>query len=291
MSWFNRKSKRRSTILKRRGVTAERLIFIARRFGIALAAFVLIGWFGAWFFMSDASTRTAEWANQKVLGITADAGFQVKDILVEGRRYTDAEALKAIINTEKGDPIFGFNPSDAQKMISRISWVRSVQVERRFPGTIYVKLQERTPMALWQRDKRLSLIDTEGEVLTDHKIDRFKDYIVVVGGEVPTHAPEFLKLLISEPEIVSKIDAANLKSGRRWDLVLKSGAVVKLPEEDLVLAFRRLAQMHEEKQILDKDVKTIDVREPARILVRTHPGAVQQYQAGYQKTNTDGDAI
>ena len=132
MSWFNRKSKRRKTILKRRGVTAERLIFIARRFGITLAAFVLIGWLGAWFFMSDASMKTSAWVHQKVLTTTANAGFKVTDILVEGRRYTDSEALKAIINTGKGDPIFGFNPADAQKMISRIAWVKSAQVERRF---------------------------------------------------------------------------------------------------------------------------------------------------------------
>lgn len=240
--------------------------------------------------MSDASTKTSAWAHQKILHVTANAGFEVENILVEGRRYTEADTLKAILNVEKGYPIFGFNPAHAQEMIAKISWVKDVQVERRFPDTIYIGIKERTPMALWQRDKRLSLIDTEGVVLTDHKIDRFKNYIVVVGDEVPEHAPDFLKLLLSEPEISGKIEAASLKSGRRWDFVLKTGAIVKLPEEDLVLAFRRLAQMQEEKQILDKDVKTIDVREPNRILVRTHPGAVQQYQAGYN-TGLGGDAI
>ncbi len=240
--------------------------------------------------MSGASLKTSAWAHQKILHVTANAGFEVENILVEGRHYTEADTLKAILNIEKGYPIFGFDPVQAQKMISKISWVKDVQVERRFPDTIYVDIKERVPMALWQRDKRLSLIDTEGVVLTDHKINRFKNYIVVVGDDIPEYAPEFLKLLISEPELVKKIEAASLKSGRRWDLVLKTGAIVKLPEEDLALAFRRLVQMQEEKQILDKDVKTIDVREPNRIVVRTHPGALQQYQVGY-KAGSGGDAI
>ena len=95
-------------------------------------------------------------------------------------------------------------------------------------------------MALWQRGKRLSLIDTEGVVLTDHKLDRFKNYIVVVGAEVPERAPQFLKLLVSEPDIIKKVEAASLKSGRRLGFwFLKSGAIVKLPEDDLVLAFQR----------------------------------------------------
>lgn len=240
--------------------------------------------------MSDADTKTGQWVHQKILLVTADAGFQVKNILVEGRRYTDAETLKAVINIEMGDPIFGFNPEKSKEMIEKISWVKEAQIERRFPDTIYVGLKERTPMALWQRDKRLSLIDTEGVVLTDHNLDRFKNYIVVVGDDVPEQAPDFLKLLMAEPEIIAKMEAASLKSGRRWDLVLKTGAVVKLPEEDVPVALRRLAQMNEDKQILDKDVKTIDVREPSRILVRTHPGAVQQYQATY-KNSGSGDAI
>lgn len=230
--------------------------------------------------MSDASTRTGNWFHQKYLNLTVDAGFVVSNILVEGRQYTDAETLKAILNIDKGDPILGFDAADAQLMIQRISWVKDVYIERRFPDTIYVRLIERTPMALWQRNKRLSLIDTEGLVLTDDQLDRFKNYIVVVGDDVPTMAPDFLKILMAEPEILSKTEAASLISARRWDLLLKSGATVKLPENDIVLAFRRLAKMHQEKQILDKDVKTIDVREPARILVRTHPGAVQQYQSG-----------
>ena len=241
--------------------------------------------------MSDASMKTGQWIDDKVMSVTADAGFKVKNILVEGRKYTDAAILKAILNTEKGDALLGFNPADAQEMISRISWVKEVQVERRFPDTIYVALKERTPMALWQRKKRLSLIDTDGVLLTDHNLKRFKNYIVVVGDDVPKYAPAFLRLLTAEPEIVEKVEAASLKSGRRWDLVLKTGAVVKLPEDDLVLAFRRLARMQEEKQILDKDVKIIDVREPTRILVRTLPGAVQQYQSGYKKTSSSGNAI
>ncbi len=291
MSWFNRKSKRRKSVIKRRGPTAERLIFIVRRFGLTLAVFIFLGWLGAWFFMSDANVKTGQWMHNKTMQVTADAGFKVQNILVSGRHYTDVDALAAIIDVEKGDSIFGFNPDKTQEAISQIAWVKNVQVERRFPDTIYVGIKERTPMALWQRNKRVSLIDTEGVVLTDHKIDRFKDYIVVVGDEVPKYAPDFLKLLMSEPEIVEKIEAASLKSGRRWDLVLKTGAIVKLPEGDLALAFRRLAQMQDDKKILDKDVKTIDVREATRILVRTHPGAVQQYKAGYQKTNTNGDAI
>ena len=144
-------------------------------------------------------------------------------------------------------------------------------------------------MALWQRNKRLTLIDTEGAVLTDDKLGRFRDYIVLVGDDVPTRAPEFLQFLASEPEILNNIEAAKSISGRRWDVTLKSGAIVKLPEEELALALRRLAKMQEEENIMDKNISVIDVRELTRITVRTKPGAVREYKASF--SGTSGDRI
>ena len=292
MPWFSGKSKRRrstSRIVKKRGSSAERIIFWSKRFGTVFGILVFLGWCGSWFFMSGAGARLANWSHDKVLSITADAGFQVENILVEGREYTDVDTLRAILNVEKGDPLFLFEPNPARNMIEKISWVKTVQVERRMPDTIYVGLEERVPMALWQRNNQLSLIDTEGVILTNNKLNRFKDLIVVVGEDVPTRAPEFLALLTAEPEILKQVEAAKSVSGRRWDLTLKSGAIVKLPEEETALALRRLASMQEEENIMDKNIKVIDVRELARITVRTRPGAVHEYKASFR--GASGDAI
>lgn len=262
-----------------------------RRTGFTLAIIVFIGWLGSWFFMSGASTRFGDWAENKILLTTANAGFRVQNILVEGRHYTDSDTLKAIVNIGKGDPLFAFKADEARTMIEKLSWVKVAQVERRLPDTIYIGLEERSPMALWQRNKRLSLIDAEGAVLTDHKLERFKDYIIVVGEDVPEKSPEFLKLLESEPLVQKRVEAATLISNRRWDLKLKSGALVKLPEEAMALALRRLAVTQEEDGLMDKDIKEIDVRDPVRITVRTKPGTVQEYKAGYQKTSSRSGAI
>jgi cell division protein FtsQ len=294
MPWFSRKSKARpksrSRIVKKRGSSAERILIFLKRSGIAIGAIVFIGWLGAWFFMSGASTTLAHWAQNKTLDYTADKGFRLANIYVEGRHYSDADAILAILNVEKHDPIFMVEPDAAREMLEKISWIKTAKVERQLPDSLYVKIEERTPMAIWQRDKNLSLIDTEGVVLTDKNLGRFKDFIILVGDDVPQRAPDLFKLLASEPEIYNKIEAAKSISNRRWDLVLKSGAIVKLPEEEVPLALRRLAKMQEDENILDKNIKSIDVRELTRITVRTKPGAVREYKANFQ-ISPNGDAI
>ncbi len=280
---------RRSTILKRRSSGSERLILFLKRFGLASLAALAVGGVGYWAVESGALARATQNAHSAILDQTADWGFAVKNIMVDGRRHTDVATLKAIINLEKGDPVFSFKPEEMKVMIEKLSWVKAAHVERRLPDTIYIKLEERTPIALWQRHKRLSVVDAEGVVLTDRNLQEFRDLLIVIGDEAPQHAAALLSMLAAEPAILERVEAATLISGRRWDLKLKSGADVKLPEDELGLALRRLAVNHEEENILDKDVVSIDVRDQGRITVRTKPGAASDFNAGL--TPAAGSAI
>ncbi len=223
---------------------------------------------------------------------SANAGYSVENILVEGRHFTDGETLKAIMGIEKHDPLFAYDLADIQIKIEKLSWVKTARVERRLPDTIYVHLEERVPMALWQRNKRLSLIDTEGKVVTDHKLERFKDLVIVVGEKAPEEATKFLQILDAEPEVLNRVEAITYVSNRRWNLKLKNGVTVKLPEDEMSLALRRLSVTQDKENIMDKDIEVIDVREHDRIIVQTKPGAVQEYQDSYSQVNaTSGGQI
>ena len=94
MPWFSKKSKQ--SIIRRKQGSAERIIYFVKRIGVILAAIVFLGWAGSWFFLSDADSKTASFLQNKFFDMTARAGFSVETILVEGRRYTDSDALKAI---------------------------------------------------------------------------------------------------------------------------------------------------------------------------------------------------
>lgn len=227
--------------------------------------------------MSGTSARLRAHIEASVDRTTAGWGFAVRNIMVDGRHHTDVDTLKAMIGVERGDPIFAFDPAKTKANLEKLSWVKKAHVERRLPDTLYIRIEERTPLALWQRHGKLALIDADGVVLTDHNLGPWKNLLIVVGEEAPERTAELLSMLRAEPVIIDRVEAATLVSGRRWDLKLKSGAEVKLPEAELGLALRKLAINHEEEALLDKDVLSIDVREEGRITVRTKPGAAQDF--------------
>lgn len=265
---------------KKRDQLKERLIVWLRRFGVATGALIFVLWLGAWFVLSGAAQRSAHWVEDQTYQLTVRAGFAVSDILVEGRQYTDADVLRALINIERGDPLFAFHPAAAQKQIEKISWVRRAQVERRLPSTIYIGLEERVPLALWQHQGRVRLIDGEGAILTDKALERFAALPIIVGEKAPDHVAALLVLVEAEPLIEARLEAATWIGDRRWDLKLKNGIKIKLPERDIGFALRRLALAQEDDGLLDKDLTVINAQERDRLTVRTRPGAVQTYRAG-----------
>jgi cell division protein FtsQ len=274
---------RRSVIRKRTRSTI--MMNWLRRFGLVLIGGVAIAWVGAWFFMSGAFTRSAEWTQNKTLAITVDMGFTVENILVEGRANADPEVILGLVGLEKGDPLFALDLAETQKKMEQVTWVKHARIERRLPDTVYIGLQEHTPLALWQKDKKLSLLAEDGSIISTENLARFGDLVIVIGEDAPAQAPALLADLAAEQSLLNRIRAASWVGERRWDLTLKSGAVVKLPEADMGLALRRLGQAQEEDKLLDKDVTSIDLREPGRIVVSPRAGAAQEYKAGLKAGN------
>lgn len=254
-----------------------------RRFGVVCLVLAGFTWLGAWLVMSNAATKISTWAHNETIELTSSLGFNVSDVLVEGRVYTDPAIIRAIINIEKGDPLFSLNPQAAQDLIEKISWVKTAHVERRWPDTIYIGLEEHTPIALWQKDKQLSLLNTQGELIATKNLTPFKDLVIVIGEDAPQHTPGLIANLKAEEGVYERVESASRVSERRWDLTLKNGMKIRLPENDIGLAIHSIALAQAQDNLLEKDLMSLDVRDPSRMIVRTAPGAAQDYKAGYQK--------
>ena len=203
--------------------------------------------------------------------------------MIDGRHYTSRAELKSVLDVEKDASIFSYDLGEIQSAIAKLPWVKSATVERRLPDTIYVKLQEREPVALYQKDGKLALVDSEGVILSNKNLSNFKNMIVITGESAPQNAPELIGLINAEPELRERIEIARWIGDRRWDIKLKNGITLRLPEEDAGLAIKRLAEAQKNEKVMDRQVEAIDLRDPMRIVIQTAPGAVDKYEASFKK--------
>ena len=198
-------------------------------------------------------------------------GLTVSDIRVEGRETTDRETILAALAVGPSAPILAVSPTRAKVRLEALPWVRTALIERRLPGTIYVRLVERKPLALWQHGGKIELIDHEGDVIPIARLDRFAKLPMVVGEDAAPHAAEFLEMLAGEPELAARVSAAIRVGDRRWNLRIDNAIDVLLPADGVANAWSQLAGLERSSAILKRDLQTIDLRLPDRLVLRVSP--------------------
>ena len=267
-------AKRRSSTNKRRkGFLSVALPWV-QRFGALLTGLVVVLWVVAWLFLSGAVANSLDWTKNQIVVTSGKAGFTTEALLLEGRHYADIDFLRALINVQPGDPLFSLSPSRAKILLEETEWVRHAHVERRLPGTIYIKIQERRPTALWLKDGALYLVDEDGAEIKTDRLERFSDLMIVSGDGGPAKVYTLAKILSSKPDLAERVRTAERVERRRWDLTLRNGLVIKLPEdENIGLALERIEKAHVESQLLDRPgLQVVDTRQDDRLVIRNRPG-------------------
>jgi cell division protein FtsQ len=204
----------------------------------------------------------------RVIAMTARLGFAVTDVAVTGRHTTNPVTILKALGAARGTPILAISPDRAAVRLAALPWVRSARIERLFPSTIFVRLVERRPLALWQHGGHIQLIDRDGTVIPVGDLRPFAQLPLVVGKDAASHAHELLNMLAKKPALAAHVTAAVRVGGRRWNLRLDNGIEVLLPAEDPAAAWAELARLERTSAIMQRDVKTIDMRLTDRLVLR-----------------------
>lgn len=243
------------------------------RLGVALVILSVVGGStGLAFFLWQSGwvVRQGQALVQKTLDISRRAGFAVTDIVVEGGTPNDKGQILAALELQKGQPILAFDPRQALQKLQTIPWVQQGVVERRLPGTIYITLKSRTPFAIWQYQNQLKLIDAQGHVLRGVGLHEKLALPHVVGAGAQTEAASlFTALADNAPAVAAMLQTAVRVSERRWDLHMPGNIVVKLPEEHMEAALKRLNSLVTDQAILQRNIIGLDLRLPDRMIVET----------------------
>jgi cell division protein FtsQ len=68
-------------------------------------------------------------------------------------------------------------------------------------------------------------------------------------------------------------------AGRRWDVYLDNGIVVKLPEDNVQQAMAVLSKMNKQNDLLQRDIAAVDLRLEDRTTIELTPDAATRRQA------------
>lgn len=208
--------------------------------------------------------------------VTASAGFAVEDVRVSGNQHTSEIDILQLLGLDGSTSLLGLDIAAARQALSELPWVESAEVRKVYPSTVEVVLRERQAYGIWQHGNDLSLIERSGSVIAPLRDNKFASLPLFVGRDAETAAAAIDEEFSQWPAIASRVKAFVRVGGRRWDVHLESGIVVRLPEENVPGALALLNRFDAEQQVLSRDIAVVDLRLPDRVAVRLTVGAQER---------------
>jgi cell division protein FtsQ len=203
------------------------------------------------------------------------AGFRITSVAINGRKQLTQDEVLAIGGVNGHSSLLFLDAASVRERLKADPWISEATVLKLYPGQLRIDIVERTAFALWQQGGRLMVISDDGAVLQDYLSPAFLKLPLVVGKGAETRARDFLALLARYPQVNAATKAAILVGERRWNLRLNDGLDIRLPENNVGNALATLSNLDRDEHLFAKDIVTIDLRLPDRLVVQLSEDAAK----------------
>lgn len=236
-----------------------------------LSASVIVATAIAAMFIGGYVHRARTAVDASIDAVVAAAGFDVSKVELIGKHHAAPSDVYAALGFGVGQSIFGTDVQTARANLRRLPWIADAEVTRRYPDAIEVRLTEKVPFAIWNDGNEVRVVDRAGEPITTADRAQFPRLPVFV-GEKPNGASDLVEAIALHRAVSARVKAMQRVGGRRWNLVLDDGVIVKLPEDSWGAELATLERMIVDRGVLEYDVSEIDLRTHGHFYFRLrHP--------------------
>src|SRR4030088_505257 len=249
--------------------------YLPNRAGIAATVLLLLGSAGFGLVRGGHVEKLTSTLSDARNASANSIGFRINTVAINGRKQLTQDEVLAIGGVNGRSSLLFLDAAAVRDKLKADPWIAAATVLKLYPGQLQIDIVERSAFALWQQDGRLSVISDDGAVLESYVSRRFLSLPLVVGKGAETRARDFLALLARYPQVRAATKAAVFVGERRWNLRLKDGLDVRLPENDVGNALATLSKLDKEDRLFSRDIVAVDMRLPDRLTVQLSEDAAK----------------
>ena len=229
-------------------------------------------------------------AEMKVEDSLVDAGLTVDQIIIEGEFQTPTAEIYEASGIEVGEPLLATDIKAIKGRVEQLTWIKTATITRRLPDGVSISVVEHIPAALWQLDNKLWVLSDEGVRITDLGLETFADLPMISGVGADQELQSLLNAVSQNTEIFDRVATASWIGGRRWDLILKNGIKIMLPEKEMNEAWLNLIEFERDEKLLARNILAVDFRIKDKTVVRLTPEEAARRRL-MAKTSGKGEEI
>tara|TARA_Y100000741_G_scaffold364900_2_gene357582 strand:- start:702 stop:1385 length:684 start_codon:yes stop_codon:yes gene_type:complete len=190
--------------------------------------------------------------------------FNIKNISILNINRIDKNDVEARLSNIYEKNIFLIKIKDLYEPLKSIYFLDKIEVKKKYPNTLIIKISETEPVALFLKNNKNFLIDSKANLIPLEKVNLAKNYPYIFGLDAEKNFLSILILLKEAKFPIKKIKSYYYFQIGRWDLELENNQLIKLPYERTKQAIIKSNELLKLDEF--KNYNVIDLRINNRII-------------------------
>lgn len=195
--------------------------------------------------------------------------FMLSALSIQGSSDSLNAEIREILGLNFPISSFDLDLADLRNRVLSLPPVETAEVRLEGGSILHVKVKEKVPALLLKDDTGIHVLNKNGDYIRPLLSTEYGSKLPVITGEgAQKAAAEAFILFSALHDKLDEVRGLVLVGGRRWNIVLKSGQVIMLPEKKSEQAVQKILILDKAEKILSRDIAVLDFRLPYRITLR-----------------------
>ena len=191
--------------------------------------------------------------------------LKIQKIKIVNNFLIKSSEIKEKLNTIYNRNIFSIKKEDIDEPLKEINFLERVEVKKKYPNTIVVKIFETKPVAILYKNKAKYLLDSSSNLIFFENNMNFNQLPSVFGIGAENYFVYFFNQLENNNFPINNIKKFYFFQIGRWDLQLVNDKMIKLPHDNIEDAIKKSIELLNRKDFQNYNI--IDLRVDGKIIV------------------------
>tara|TARA_Y100000590_G_scaffold425235_1_gene533010 strand:- start:3455 stop:4138 length:684 start_codon:yes stop_codon:yes gene_type:complete len=191
--------------------------------------------------------------------------FKIKKIEISNNIKISEETIQSKLKPIFNQNILLVKKSNILEKLESIDFLKTIDVKKKYPNTIIIKVYETEPAALLFKNKTKYILDTSSNIILFDKNMDLNELPNVFGDGAKDNFINFLEILKENNFPFKKVKNFYHFQIGRWDVELINNQLIKFPFDKLIEAVQQSAELLNRSDF--KKYNVIDLRIHDKIVV------------------------
>ena len=195
--------------------------------------------------------------------------FMLDALSIEGASDSLNAEIREVLGLHFPISSFDLDLAKLRKRVLSLPPVEIAEAHIKGGGILHIKVDEKIPALLLKKEIGFNILSENGEYIRSvSSRQHFSDLPVITGEGAEIAASQATAIFKTIYRNLDQVRGLVFVGQRRWNIIMTSGQVVMLPENDPEQAIQKILILDKAEQILSRQIAVFDFRLPSRITLR-----------------------